>query len=185
MISPIVFKNGAWVTTEPSEVPVNGSLLTVPAGFVFDLASIPHVLRSLIDKEDLGVAGPLVHDQVYQTRGRVEPFTVPPIRVTRRAADRLLRDLCREDGVGFWKRWAAWLMVRLFGFFPWPPAKTTVRVATRRALNTVWQAAVATAVVAAVGWPLLLVAPIAGGLAFVKSLVVVPITERIEGVLYR
>ena len=179
---PLRWKNHGWETAEDWYPQANGAVLTIPAGFRFDLASIPHLFRSLLDKEDLGVAGPLVHDWLYQHRGNVD--SLPQTRFTRRATDRIFRQLMAAEGVGVVRRWIAWAAVRAFGFFPWPPSKSFIRGAFIKAGWTLAQAAGGYAVIDIFEWHAAWAIPIAAGLSLIKSLVVVPQMERLAGVVY-
>lgn len=54
--------------------------------------------------------GSLVHDALYQLiRMEVLPSSL------RAHADRLLREMCREDGMEWFRAWYVWLAIRLFG----------------------------------------------------------------------
>ena len=102
--------------------------LVVPAGFTSDLASVPRLLWFVISPFDLGAAV-VPHDWVYANAGRLPPSSWQAWRGgdwaddervwTRREADRLFGRLMREVGVSRWKRRAAYLAVRLFGFLVW------------------------------------------------------------------
>ena len=179
---PLRWRDRGWETSEPWTVQANGAQVTIAEGFRFDLASIPHLFRSILDKEDLGVAGPLTHDWLYQHRGQVQ--AVPPTRFTRRATDRVFRQIMGQDGVGFIRRWVAWAAVRGFGWFPWPPSKSFVRAAFMKAGNTLWQAAAAYSVTDIFEWHPAIAVPVAFGLSLVKSLAIVPAAERVAGTVY-
>lgn len=79
-------------------------LLTIAAGYAWDGASGP-----AIDTPSF-MRGSLVHDALYQLIGLGVLTTN-----NREAADRLLRDICIEDGM--WRIRAAWVYaaVRAFG----------------------------------------------------------------------
>jgi len=183
---PVEYVSGGWQTARAWNPRVNGTTLRIPAGYRTDLASVPRVLRGFVNTYELGGVGPpLIHDVIYQARGL--PECVPSVRFTRRAADRLFRDQMAEAGVGWRKRWLAWAAVRVFGWLPWPPSRTTLHLAWQKSLGTVWQSAVAlVAVSLIVGVPGLiwLVPPFAGGLSFAKSLMWTPVRDRVEGIIY-
>jgi hypothetical protein len=107
----------SWTLTETWWCRVDHTIIRIPAGFSFDLASIPRVLWWLLAPNELGIAPPLAHDFLYQNRGVVtDPFD----RVfTRREVDRLFRQLMGEEQVWWWRRWAAWAAVRAFGWLAW------------------------------------------------------------------
>lgn len=103
-----------WVLLTDWEGRVNGWAGRIPAGFLFDLASIPKPLWVLLGPHELSVLAPLVHDWVYRTH---------PLGMTRSEADRLFLLAMTDEGVGRFRRRAAWLAVRLFGWFAWPTNK--------------------------------------------------------------
>jgi hypothetical protein len=97
-----------------------GAEITVPAGFEFDLASVPRLFWWLIGPFDLSIAAPLVHDFLYRYRGAPpEDSIVPPRTYTRKEADVLFRAMMKEEGVWWWRRAAAYRAVRLFGGAAW------------------------------------------------------------------
>lgn len=104
--------------------------ITVPAGFVNNLASVPRILWFYISPFDLGRAA-LVHDYLYARRGRLplgyftrkkdngwhwEPVDKPWSRYD---ADRLFARMMRESGVSRTKRRRAFWAVRIFGGGAW------------------------------------------------------------------
>ena len=94
--------------------------ITVPAGFRFDLSSVPRVLWSLIAPFELSIAAPLVHDFLYRHGGRPPEGSVEPLRsYTRGEADRLFRRMMEAEGVPAWRRTVAYLAVRGFGRGAW------------------------------------------------------------------
>ena len=182
---PVEYHDRAWWTWKAWSPTVSDVTFRIPKGYQTDLASIPRVLRSVINTYELGGVGPpLIHDFIYRLRGEMKGKTIPSLTITRRAADRIFRLAMGQEGVGRTKRTVAWLGVRAFGWIPWPPKKSTWRSATRKALHTLWQTGAAFGVVTLFGWPLITVIPLATGLSFLKSMVGVPIGERVTDVLY-
>jgi hypothetical protein len=102
---PIAWDGDDWVIVHDWKVRILGDDFTVPAGFQHDRASVPWVLRSLFDRDKLGVAGPAAHDFLYRSGIR-----------TRRQADRVFLAIMRVDGVAPWRRKLAWAAVRAFGW---------------------------------------------------------------------
>jgi hypothetical protein len=98
---------GQW--TLENTVEVLGVL--VPAGFTFDLASIPRLLWPIIGPFELSIEAPLLHDYLYRNGG-LGTFS-------RADVDAMFLDLMRSEEVARWRRWAAWLAVRLFGWAAW------------------------------------------------------------------
>ena len=96
------------------------NVITVPAEFEFDLASIPRPLWWLISPFDLSVAAPLLHDFLYQHEGDPPPGSIdPPRTYTRKEADQLFRRMMEEEGVPGWRRSLAYAGVRAFGWLGW------------------------------------------------------------------
>lgn len=90
----------------------NDKNLVIPAGFQCDGASIPQFLWSTIspaiDPRTLRAA--IVHDYLYRT--------TPP-DWTRKEADELFYDFCREDGLSWLASQKAYWGIRIFGAVYW------------------------------------------------------------------
>ena len=94
--------------------------ITVPAGFVFDLSSIPRVFWALVAPFDLSIVAPLLHDFLYRHAGRPPAGSVDPGRVYNRAeVDRMFRTIMEAENVLAWRRMIAYLAVRAFGRGAW------------------------------------------------------------------
>ena len=89
--------DGEWFSIVP------GSIL-IYAGYAWDGASGP-----TIDSEN-SMAASLVHDAFYQA---IRTGQVPGS--FRRRADGIFRDILKEDGMSFARRWLWYFGVRLFG----------------------------------------------------------------------
>jgi hypothetical protein len=109
---------GVWVLGDPWVTAINGSILTIPSGFGFDLASVPRILNPIIQKWELGTAAPLKHDYCYQRQGVLE-YAVPPCHLSRCRIDRVFLETMKQEGVAGWRRVSAYWVVRLFGGFAW------------------------------------------------------------------
>lgn len=100
-----------------------GWTIIVPRGFCSDLASIPRWLWWLVAPFELSLAAPLVHDYAYAHGGRVMILTYDRVRrytyLSRGRVDRAFYELMREEGVWWWRRWAAYHAVRVFGAKHW------------------------------------------------------------------
>ena len=105
--------------------------LGVPAGFVYDGASVPRLLWTITGylPDGLQREAALLHDWLYVHEGAPPP---PSYRVfaeegwedcpevwTREAADRLFGRLMREAGVPKLRRRLAYRAVRLWGWLYW------------------------------------------------------------------
>jgi hypothetical protein len=96
------------------------SVVTVPGGFEFDLASVPRPFWWLIAPFELSIAAPLLHDFLYHFRGQPPPgAVVPPATYDRAAADRLFAEAMAAEGVPAWRRRAAYLATRALGAPGW------------------------------------------------------------------
>lgn len=84
--------------------------ITIPAGFRFDLASVPRPLWSIVAPFELSIAAPLIHDWLYQGGDR---------RYSRLQADRIFREIMEREGIVWWRREAAYLAVRRYGAEHW------------------------------------------------------------------
>lgn len=83
-------------------------VLTIPAGFVTDLASIPQVLWNILPPIGRYDHAAVVHDFLYQNNG-----------VTRAQADVVLREAMEVKQVPAWMRWTIYSGVRVGGWLPW------------------------------------------------------------------
>lgn len=113
-------REGEWRLESPFRCEVGGSRLEVPAGFRFDLASVPRVFWALVAPFELSLAAPLVHDFLYRRAGLPPRGSVVPWRsFTRAEADRTFCRLMARQGVAGWRLAAAFLAVRVAGFLAW------------------------------------------------------------------
>ena len=109
----------SWTLAEDFRRVIDGREWFIPAGFCFDLASIPRVLWSLLASHELGVLAPLCHDFLYRHGGNPTGCIVPPCVYTRAEADKLFLFQMKESGVSLLRRRAAYLAVRAFGGRSW------------------------------------------------------------------
>ena len=97
-----------------------GRKVEVPAGFASDGASVPGCCQRLIspplDWRTLRAA--LCHDYLYRYGQK---------RWSRRDADRLFRQLCRQDRLSCWRALLAYWGLRLFGGAVWKRYAATER----------------------------------------------------------
>lgn len=90
----------------------NGKIVTVPKGFRCDGCSVPQFLWSTVSPQidPRTLAGAILHDYLY--RNDVPGWT-------RKEADQAFYDICRADGLSWWKAQKAYWGVRLFGASSW------------------------------------------------------------------
>lgn len=83
-----------------------GRVFIACEGFKTDLASIPRLLRPIIDDDDAIIRLPsVIHDKLYQTR-----------QVSRYDADVVLYEAMRECGSGITRASIVFISVRVFGW---------------------------------------------------------------------
>lgn len=109
LIAPLIYK-GKYDT------------LTVPAGFVFDFASIPRFATWLVPKLGKYNKAACVHDYLYIT----QPESAKPLlpnascrKLTRKDADGIFLRIMEEEGVELWRRYIMYFAVRLGGWVGW------------------------------------------------------------------
>lgn len=89
--------------------------IRVPAGFECDLASYPHLARPFFDRLGDSMRPAIVHDWLYERRGKIGPKVI----YSKAASDRVLRDALKDEGAGWLSRWATWTGVAVGGWFAW------------------------------------------------------------------
>lgn len=97
---------GKWRVVEPFhyDSDVAKRVITVPAGFLTDLASTPRIPIIYELCGNVATKAAVVHDYLY-TSGRE----------SRAIADAVLREAAALAGVSWWQRWAMWAGVRIGG----------------------------------------------------------------------
>lgn len=109
-----------WLLINDYAITYEGHKLIAPAGYAFDLSSVPRALWWLIAPNELSIVAPLFHDLLYEYRGHLEPKCVQPYRTyTRREADDLFMFLMEKEGIAAWRRLAAYSAVRALGGVAW------------------------------------------------------------------
>ncbi len=97
--------------------PIIDDWCRIPAGFIFDFASVPKLLYSILNPTGLLLAGSVPHDFIYRHGGLwtcSNPGEDCFVRITRKRADRIFLAIGEMIGAG-WAYKSAWLMLRLFG----------------------------------------------------------------------
>lgn len=96
-----------WRVYEPFEFYLsddNSDIISVPAGFITDLATIPRIFWSLMPPDGKYAKAAIIHDYLYDNAFR-----------TKYEADRIFLDGMTVLGVPKWKRVIMYWAVRLFG----------------------------------------------------------------------
>ena len=96
-------------------VKYKGKTFIVPVGFECDGASVPSFLWDSVSPQihPATLRAAIAHDFLYRS-------AVPGW--TRKEADELFYQLCREDGLSWWKSQKAYWGIRLFGGNSWKGA---------------------------------------------------------------
>jgi hypothetical protein len=125
----LTWDNGdkTWIVVYPWFSHLENYHFYIQMGFNTDIASIPRVIWWVpgFAPMELGLDGPVVHDWLYQHGGisNQEDGTVQII--TRKEVDNIFRRLMGESGVGWFRRWVAWMWVRCLGWLAWKRAEPT------------------------------------------------------------
>ncbi|ECP7106303.1 DUF1353 domain-containing protein [Salmonella enterica] len=82
----------------------NSDVISVPAGFVTDLATIPRIFWSVMPPDGKYAKAAIIHDYLYDNALR-----------TKKKADLIFLDGMAVLGVPKWKRIVMYLAVRIFG----------------------------------------------------------------------
>ncbi|EGS6735892.1 DUF1353 domain-containing protein, partial [Salmonella enterica] len=96
-----------WRVYEPFEFYLsddNSDIISVPAGFVTDLATIPRIFWTLLPPDGKYAKAAIIHDWMYDNALR-----------TKKEADLIFLDGMTVLGVPQWKRIIMYYAVRLFG----------------------------------------------------------------------
>lgn len=99
-------------------------LITVPPGFVTDLASIPRWAWTLLPPDGPWVKAAVIHDFLYRTHGtgvwKGHPVSITrSLPYTRAEADGILREAMADRGVDAFARNIIWAAVRVGGSAGW------------------------------------------------------------------
>lgn len=79
-----------------------GREITVPAGFLTDLASVPGIARGIVAPDGPWAESAILHDWLLHTR-----------EISRAQADGIFRRALASQGVTAWRRWTMWGAVRI------------------------------------------------------------------------
>jgi hypothetical protein len=111
--------------------PRRAGRITVPAGFVTDLASIPRPVWSFYPPDGPWVKGAVVHDFLYYTQGSGEWYGRKGVErdrpYSRAESDQIFWEAMTDRGIGLWARIVIWSAVRLGGWIGWARKHTKPR----------------------------------------------------------
>lgn len=98
-----------WRLVKPLMYVTNeGEAITVPAGFICDLASIPPIARPLFPVNGDWTEAAVIHDWLYD--GKIG---------SRERADEIFLEAMEDLGVSWWRRRIMYRAVRLGGWLYW------------------------------------------------------------------
>jgi len=105
-----------WLVASPLSYDVgaegSGETITVPAGTITDLASVPRPLWSLAPPDGPWLKAAVIHDFLYATKGMGGAYS-------RAQADGIFREAMGVLGVPGWQRQVLWAAVRIGGGGGW------------------------------------------------------------------
>lgn len=108
----IPYKEYSFQLTDPFMVSVNSRMLTIPRGFITDLASIPRFLWSFYSPHSVETIRPaVIHDYLYACVSEYNRFE----------ADNIFYYALRENSVGRLKALQYYYAVRAFGWMHYKP----------------------------------------------------------------
>lgn len=107
-------ERNTWTFTRP-----NGERITVRAGRVTDLASIPAIVWPVLPPDGPYAQGTGGHDECYKSKGFLPADRTRPTPYDRPGCDELLREMMVALQVPSWKRVVIFEAVRTFGGVGW------------------------------------------------------------------
>jgi hypothetical protein len=109
-----------WEITKDYKYSINGEDLVIPAGFIFDGASVPKFFRSWLSPMGVLLIGGLVHDYgyKYQTLLKSEKKNCNGLK-TQKEMDTIFRDINIEVNGFRVINYLAYYALRLGGFMAW------------------------------------------------------------------
>ncbi len=110
-----------WEIVAPYSIATPVGTFNIPAGFRFDLASVPRIAWTVIGAPfQYGKAAPVCHDLTYHYGGNVPWGMITPWRpFSRHEADKLFLEMMTAERVPTVRRRLAYHAVRLFGSGAW------------------------------------------------------------------
>ena len=109
-----------WEITKDWKYRLNGNEYVVPAGFVFDGASIPKFLRTFFSPVGVLLMGGLVHDYMYKYAAcKPADKKGQLLLVDQKRADQIFRDINIEVNGFYFMNYLAYWSLRLGGFVAW------------------------------------------------------------------
>lgn len=110
---------GEWELVEDLVYQGKRDIITIPAGFKTDFASVPRIFWNIFPPVGRHTKAAVVHDFLYREKPTVtdeEGYEVP---VSREDADGFFKRIMGELNVRSWRKWTMWKMVSWFGGKAW------------------------------------------------------------------
>ena len=109
-----------WELTQDGKYKMNGNEYIIPAGFVFDGASIPKFLRTFFSPVGVLLIGGLVHDYMYKyTHCKPVSAKGALLVVDQKKADQIFRDINIVVNGFYTMNYLAYWSLRIGGFVAW------------------------------------------------------------------
>jgi len=109
-----------WEIAKDFEYELNGNKYVIPAGFIFDGASIPKFLHTFLSPVGVLLIGGLVHDYAYKyaalnPKGKKDALLL----LDQKKSDQIFRDINIEINGFYFMNYLAYWSLRLGGFMAW------------------------------------------------------------------
>lgn len=114
-----VKQSGNMELLEDWAVQYNGWTIIVHAGFISDGNSVPCIFRGLVPKFGRNTIAGIVHDWLYYSGKVWDTRGGGYSAITRKEADIVRMNLCRECGVWWVERLASYIGLRIGGWVTW------------------------------------------------------------------
>ena len=109
-----------WETTKDWKYRIDGNEYIIPAGFVFDGASIPKFLRTFFSPVGVLLIGGLVHDYAYKYKTLLKKNKKSTMGdLTQKQADEIFRDINIIVNGFYVMNYLSYYSLRLGGFLAW------------------------------------------------------------------
>ena len=109
-----------WEITKDWKYRINGNEYIIPAGFIFDGASIPKFLRTFFSPVGVLLMGGLVHDYMYKyTHCKPVSAKGALLVVDQKKADQIFRDINIVVNGFYTMNYLAYWSLRIGGFVAW------------------------------------------------------------------
>ena len=109
-----------WEIAKDFEYELNGNKYVIPAGFIFDGASIPKFLHTFLSPVGVLLIGGLVHDYAYKYAALKPKNKKDAILILdQKKSDQIFRDINIEINGFYLMNYLAYWSLRLGGFMAW------------------------------------------------------------------